>query len=77
MDEADRAQAAEERDRAIALQMTLARMPPKSPRTADDACTECGEPIEAERLRVLGATDYCASCAHESARRTRGFAWSR
>ena len=78
MDEADRAQAAEERDRAIALQVALARMPPKVARTTSDtACAECGEAIEPERLRVLADTERCASCAHEHARTTRLYAWKR
>lgn len=78
MDEADRAQAAEERDRAIALENALRRIPAITRASMDDTtCTDCELPIEAERLRVLPGSIRCALCAHEAAQRERGFAWKR
>lgn len=73
----DQAQRTEETDRELALAAAQRRIAASfSPRDArvDGACIDCGEPIEAERLRVLvGKTSRCASCAHDHEQRMRGF----
>ena len=61
MDEIDRAQEREQLDRSLALAMHAwqgrATTPP------DGCCVDCGALIEPARLRALGATDVCATCA--------------
>lgn len=68
----DQAQIREEMDRDIALDAQRRRIEEAfAPRNPDAAnwCIDCDGAIEPERLRVLGFTARCASCAHDFARR--------
>ena len=71
-DSIDRAQAREALDRDLALRAHARRGAP--PVDVRDTCIDCGEPIEPERLRVLGATERCADCAKLHEARQRMFA---
>lgn len=65
MDDADRAQAHEEMDRAIALRNSLAGEASGETQivTADGVvCCDCGEPIGGERLRAVPKTVRCVGC---------------
>lgn len=74
-DEVDSAQAREEADRDRALSAARQRiadsMTPRDPAVAL-LCIDCDQPIEPERLQVLGhATSRCASCAQDFEQRMR------
>lgn len=76
MDEIDRAQEHEQRDRDGALAAYRARriaaaFAPVSPIGARD-CIDCGAPIEPARLAALrGCTSRCTACAGDYERAAR------
>ena len=61
MDDGERGEQHEQLDRDIALRRHATRTRAETPR--DGLCVECAEPIEIERIRVLGGTDTCFECA--------------
>jgi RNA polymerase-binding transcription factor DksA len=67
MDEVDRAQESEEADRERALKAMRDRIAasfvPRNP-LVEEACIDCGNAIEKERLKALRRTARCADCAH-------------
>lgn len=70
-DEIDRAQESEELHRGLAL--AAARAPACAPEAAEDrACCDCGEPISAERLRLVFWATRCLDCQIEFEEQTRG-----
>lgn len=64
MDIADRAQAAEERDRAIALEEFKHRrlLPAGSLLPPPGICVDCEEPIDPRRLAAHPAAIRCIAC---------------
>lgn len=65
MDEIELSQQREQRDRDIALaQHAASQRVVATP--ADGLCVDCDEAIEPARLRALGATERCATCAHRA-----------
>lgn len=77
IDEMDRAQESEQRDRDLALQAMAYRVSAShEPRDAgvDLDCIDCGEAIEPARLAALGhKTSRCADCARLFEQRHRGY----
>lgn len=77
VDEMDRTQALEQFDRDVLIAEHRRRQTARQatqPNTSG-LCIDCDEPIEPQRLRLLGeCTERCASCAHDAERRDRGYA---
>lgn len=76
-DEIDRAQAAEARDRDLAIRGTQRRIADSFAArdvSVDGVCIDCGEPIEPARLLALDhRTGRCAHCARDREQRMRGY----
>lgn len=71
-DDVDRAQTNETLDRQRAVQIELAASGQYLDAAAHGLCIACEDPIEPERLRVLGEhTARCASCAQDYDARQR------
>lgn len=67
VDDIDLSQQREQHARELALLAHARRARAVTP--ADGCCVECGEAIEAARIRVLGQTEHCAECARLIERR--------
>ena len=77
MDEIDKAQEAEQRDRDLALHALHLRIAASfAPRNAaiDSTCLDCAQPIEPERIAAMrGCCSRCIECAQAYELRVRGF----
>lgn len=76
MDEIDKAQQAEQRDRDIALHALHLRLAAEfTPRNEaiDRTCIDCAQPIEPERITAMRGCSRCIDCAQAHELRLRGF----
>lgn len=77
MDDVDRAQVREQRDRDLALAAMRERidasLTPRDP-SIDGLCIDCDEPIEPARIKALrGCVSRCVTCATRFEQHMRGF----